>query len=94
MSRLRFSRCGLDGSDGIAVSLGTVRSATIVCPLHDYGQGPYGMSYLAIEVSSTDPKNITVSMLLEVIIRFWRDFLRQHGPYDRLPKNKTKLSDE
>jgi hypothetical protein len=29
-----------------------------------YGQGPFGMSYLSIEVSPTDPKNMTVSMLL------------------------------
>jgi hypothetical protein len=59
-----------------------------------YGQGPFGMSYLSIEVSPTDPKNMTVPMLLEVVIRFWRDFLLQHGPYKPLPKGKTKLSDE
>jgi hypothetical protein len=58
-----------------------------------YGQGPYGKSYLAIEVSPTDPKNLEVSMLLEVVIRFWRDFLRKHGPYKgNLPEGKTKLS--
>jgi hypothetical protein len=59
-----------------------------------FGQGPYGMSYLAIEVSPTDPKNMEVSMLFEVVIRFWRDFLKRHGPYNPLPKCKTKLSDE
>ena len=59
-----------------------------------FGQGPYGMSYLAIEVSQTDPKNMEVSMLFEVVIRFWRDFLLQHGSFNPLPKGKTKLSDE
>jgi hypothetical protein len=59
-----------------------------------YGQGPFGMSYLAIEVSPTEPKNMTVSMLLEVVIRFWRDFLLQHGPHKPLPEGKTKLSGE
>jgi hypothetical protein len=59
-----------------------------------FGQGPYGMSYLAIEVSPTDPKNMEVSMLFEVVIRFWRDFLKRHGPYNPLPRCKTKLSDE
>jgi len=59
-----------------------------------FGQGPYGMSYLAIEVSQTDPKNMEVSMLFEVVIRFWRDFLLRPGPLNPLPKGKTKLSDE
>jgi hypothetical protein len=59
-----------------------------------FGQGPFGQSYLAIEVGPTDPKNMAVSMLLEVVIRFWRNFLKRHGPYDPLPKGKTKLSDE
>jgi hypothetical protein len=59
-----------------------------------FGQGPFGMSYLGIEVSPTDPENMEMSMLLEVVIRFWRDFLKQHGPYNLLPRGKTKLSDE
>lgn len=59
-----------------------------------WGQGPYGSSYLAIEVSLTDPKNLPVSMLLEVVIRFWRDFFRLYAPYHSLPTSQTKLSDE
>jgi hypothetical protein len=59
-----------------------------------FGQGPYGMSYLAIEVSDTDPKLLPVALLLEVVIRFWRDFLKWHGPYDPLPKGKVTLMDE
>jgi len=57
-----------------------------------YGQGPFGMSYLAIEVSQTEPKNMPLSMLFEVVIRFWRDFFRAHGPYPDLPAGKTELS--
>ncbi|MGT2437805.1 hypothetical protein ACU4GH_20530 [Bradyrhizobium betae] len=59
-----------------------------------WGPGPFGMPHLAIELSPTAPKNMEVSMLLEVVIRFWRDFLTQYGPYNPLPKGKTKLSDE
>jgi len=58
-----------------------------------YGQGPFGMSYLAIQVSETDPKNLTIAELLEVVIRFWRNFLRTLGPYNSLPAGKTQLSE-
>ncbi len=58
-----------------------------------YGQGPFGMSYLAIQVSETDPKNLPIAHLLEVVVRFWRDFLRDHGPYRPLPEGKTALSE-
>jgi hypothetical protein len=34
------------------------------------------------------------TFLFEVVIRFWRDFLRLHGPYPELPKGRTLLSDE
>jgi hypothetical protein len=51
-----------------------------------FGQGPFGMSYLAIEVSQAAPKNMELSMLFEVVVTFWRDFLTQHGPYDPLLK--------
>lgn len=57
------------------------------------GQGPFGRSYLAIEVSSTDPKFLPMDQLFEVVIRFWRDFLRDNGPYTPLPEGKTKLQD-
>lgn len=59
-----------------------------------FGQGPYGQSCLAIEVSATDPKYLEVSMLFEVVVRFWRDFMRLYCHYDDLPKGQTKLSDE
>jgi hypothetical protein len=56
-----------------------------------FGQGPFGMSYLAIEVSPTDPKFLPMDQLFEVVIRFWRDFLRDNGPYAPLPEGTTKL---
>jgi hypothetical protein len=58
-----------------------------------YGQGPFGMSYLAIQVSETGPKNLTIAQLLEVVIRFWRKFLRDHASYEDLPVGKTQLSE-
>ena len=57
-----------------------------------FGQGPYGQSYLAIKVSETDPQNLPVADLLEVVIRFWRDFLRSNGPYPELPVSMQLVS--
>jgi hypothetical protein len=51
------------------------------------------MSYFAIQVSEADPKNLTIADLLEVVIRFWRKFLRDHAPYKDLPVGKTQLSE-
>jgi hypothetical protein len=59
-----------------------------------YGQGPYGRSYLAIDVSQTDPRYMPLAMLFEVVVRFWRDFLRSYSPFkEDLPEGKTKLSE-
>ncbi len=58
-----------------------------------FGQGPVGMSYLAIQVSETDPKNLPIAHLLEVVVRFWRDFLRLYSPYaSDMPVGQTQLS--
>ncbi|MBS4001764.1 MAG: hypothetical protein KGZ91_00165 [Afipia sp.] len=58
-----------------------------------YGQGPFGQSYLAIKVSEIEPQNLPVSQLLEVVIRFWRDFFSAHSPYSSdMPVGKTTLS--
>lgn len=39
--------------------------------------------------------SIPASHLFEVVMRFWRDFLKFYGPYDGIvPKGRTKLSDE
>ncbi len=58
-----------------------------------FGQGPFGMSYLAIEISPTEPRFLPVSQLLEVVIKFWRTFFRDHGPYGEIPEGRTKLSE-
>jgi hypothetical protein len=34
------------------------------------------------------------TFLFEVVLRFWRDFLRLHGPYPELSRGRTLLSDE
>lgn len=59
-----------------------------------WGMGPWGQGYLAVEVSETEPKLLPVALLLEVVIRFWRDFLKLYGPYGDPPQGKVKLSDE
>jgi len=62
-----------------------------------YGVGPYGHSYLQIDLGENagECRFMTVADLLEVVVRFWRDFLRGHSPYKRdLPQGKTKLMDE
>jgi hypothetical protein len=60
-----------------------------------YGGGPFGSSYLAIGVNAGAEvwQSMPLSMLIEVVIRFWRDFLRTYGPYDPLPAGRTKLSE-
>jgi hypothetical protein len=41
------------------------------------------------------PHFIPATHLFEVVMRFWRDFLRYHGPYGGIVyKGKVKLSDE
>ncbi len=41
------------------------------------------------------PHSTPAVNLFECVVRFWRDFLRFHGPYDGIvPKGKAKLSDE
>jgi hypothetical protein len=62
-----------------------------------YGVGPYGMSYLTIDHGEDAGVHrfMNVPDLLEVVVRFWRDFFRNYSPFrDDLPKGKTKLMDE
>lgn len=62
-----------------------------------YGVGPYGNSYLEIDHGEGAGEHgfMVVADLLEVVIRFWRDFLRRYSPYrNDLPQGKTKLMDE
>lgn len=62
-----------------------------------YGLGPYGHSYLEVDLGegAGECRLMTVADLLEVVVRFWRDFLRHYSPYGSdLPRGKTKLMDE
>jgi hypothetical protein len=55
-----------------------------------------GYSYLVVDMGELDGlRNVMpATFLFEVVMRFWRDFLRRHGPYPELPKGRTTLSDE
>jgi hypothetical protein len=62
-----------------------------------YGLGPYGIPYLVVDhgEGAGEDRFRTVADLLEVVVRFWRDFLRVHSPHKSdLPRGKTKLMDE
>jgi hypothetical protein len=37
---------------------------------------------------------VPASYLFEAVMRFWRDFFRLHGPYEAIPKGRTRLADE
>jgi hypothetical protein len=51
-------------------------------------------SWLAIDMGSLEgrPYLVPAVDIFEAVVRFWRDFLRAHGPYPSLPVGKTKLS--
>lgn len=55
-----------------------------------------GYSYLVVDLGMLDgvPNVVPAIFLFEVVVRFWRDFLRLHGPYPELPKGRALLSDE
>jgi hypothetical protein len=61
-----------------------------------YSEPGYFASYFAIDQGEhvTDARYMPLSMLFEVVIRFWRDFFILNSPYKDLPKGKTKLFDE
>jgi hypothetical protein len=55
------------------------------------------ISTLVVDMGELEdmPFTIPATHLFEVVMRFWRDFLRYHGPYGGIvPSAKTKLSDE
>jgi len=60
-----------------------------------YGLGPYGEGYLAFDMwpGDSEARYIPVAFLLEVLIRFWRDFFRQCGRGEDLPVGKYALSE-
>lgn len=48
-----------------------------------YGVGPFGRPYLLVEFDANLPsadRHMTAGALLEVVVRFWRDFLHQYRP--------------
>jgi hypothetical protein len=47
-----------------------------------YGFGPYGSGYLLIDYGeeAAEQRYLTALELLEGVVRFWRDFLRQYRP--------------
>jgi hypothetical protein len=55
-----------------------------------------GFSYFVVDMGMLDglPNMMPATHLFEVVLRFWRDFLRLHGPYPELPMGRTLLSDE
>ncbi|HEY5063718.1 MAG TPA: hypothetical protein VIJ04_02645 [Xanthobacteraceae bacterium] len=62
-----------------------------------YGVGPYGRSYLEVDLGEDagEHRFMTVIDLLEVVVRFWRDFMRHYSPYrNELPRGQTRLMDE
>lgn len=78
-------------------------------PIHSHIVGPFNtapfntlafnevkvMLYVDMGEFEGRPYHIPAEQLFEVVMRFWRDFLRLHGPYDGVvPKGKVKLSDE
>jgi hypothetical protein len=55
-----------------------------------------GFSYFVVDMGELSglPNIMPATFLFEVVLRFWRDFLRLHSPYPELPKGRTLLSDE
>lgn len=60
-----------------------------------YGQGPYGIgpyssSYLLIDFreDAGEHRYYDAATLLEVVLRFWRDFFRKYRPTHDLPVSK------
>lgn len=59
-----------------------------------WDQSTWDQTHLVIDMGGGDPglQYMDIAMLLEVVIRFWRDFLRAYAPYPSLPVGKTQLS--
>jgi hypothetical protein len=55
-----------------------------------YGVGPYGQSYLLIESGegAAEHQYYAAASLLEVVVRFWRDFFIKYRPIASLPVSK------
>lgn len=53
-------------------------------------------AYLALEMGELEgrPLIVPANHIFEAVMRFWRDFLRAHSPYEQIPPTVTKLMDE
>lgn len=58
-----------------------------------FGEGPFGKSYLAIDMQTEDARFLPLSHVFEVVVRFWRDFFKVCGKGEGLPVGMTPLSD-
>ncbi len=55
-----------------------------------FGLGPYGQGYLLIDYGEAagEPRWQPAAGLLEVVVRFWRDFFRAYRPNPDLPASR------
>lgn len=55
-----------------------------------YGVGPYGRGYLLIDYgeSAGEHRWMPAAHLLEVVVRFWRDFFKKYRPNEDIPVSK------
>ena len=58
-----------------------------------YGVGPYGSGYLLLDFGeeAAEHRYLPALHLLDVVVRFWRDFLRRYGPSLDLPVSKNHV---
>lgn len=63
--------------------------------LGKWGEDSWGNTHLVVDMGGEDPafRYMHIANLLEVVVRFWRDFMTDYSPYDDLPTGKTKLLD-
>ena len=55
-----------------------------------YGVGPYGKGYLLIDYGegAGEHRWMPAAHLLEVVVRFWRDFFKKYRPGEDIPVSK------
>ncbi len=55
-----------------------------------FGVGPFGRSYLLIDFGedAAEHRWMPAQTLLEIIVRFWRDFFKKYMPAPDLPESK------
>jgi hypothetical protein len=53
-----------------------------------YGVGPYGAKYLLVGFGEDEDGYMPAGDLLEIVVRFWRDFFRAYRPDLNLPASR------